>query len=108
MGKHEKLQTCNNIGHQLKGEFDRATNHAATIKSKIDESNESAENLLSQIRSRKKNPGISAPVAAPVSDSLENGNQKVDLAEDKVAETEADSKGKDEDVKTKENRVRKK
>jgi hypothetical protein len=106
--KHEKLQTCNNIGHQLKGEFDRATNHAANIKSKIDESNESAENLLSQIKSRKKNPGIPSPVAAPVSDTLENGTQKVDLAEDKVSEKETDSKSKDKDVKTKENRVRKK
>jgi len=52
--KHKKVTAVKNVSHQLESEFLRVNEHARTIKSQVEESNASAENLLTQVKSRKE------------------------------------------------------
>ena len=52
--KQKKVTAVKNVSQQLQGEFAIATEHAKTIKSYVDESNASAESLLAEIKSSKR------------------------------------------------------
>merc|ERR1712087_591505 len=102
--KHEKVQTCSNISHQLRNEFARATDNASTIKTKIDESNESAENLLAELRTRKtkqKIPDLQDTVGVSIS-----GQQEVKPEEVQIQDEVHEDKQK-QLIKTKKGRERK-
>jgi myosin heavy subunit len=80
--KHKKVTAVKNVSHQLEGEFLRANEHARTIKSQVEESNASAENLLTQVKSRKEE------------------KEKTQMNEENKAEKKKKRKRKSEEVTT--------